>query len=138
MKAIPWLSLIGWLHIPMKLFARSEQQQHEDCQQFQLCWRADPVIPPHLTVRALISYLTTPPPIPFEANEMPVLVLNQGADQIIDPAFTRRNYERLSGKKNYIELEGFGHWSTEHRFWHTIVDACDKWFQTVSLENTLS
>jgi hypothetical protein len=76
----------------------------------------------------LISFLTTPPAVPFEENQLPVLVINQGRDLMTDPAITRRNYERLGGEKAYLEIP-FGHWSNQPEFRESIVQACDRWFR---------
>jgi len=59
---------------------------------------------------------------------VPVLVINQSLDRMVDANVTRNNYERLGGPKRYLEVP-FGHWSSQPEFWETIVRAADEWFK---------
>jgi fermentation-respiration switch protein FrsA (DUF1100 family) len=95
---------------------------------FQAQWDADPVPPRLVTLRSLASNMDTSPAVPFERFRGPVLVINQGLDQMVDPGVTKRNYGRLGGPKRYLEVP-FGHWSSQPEFWETIVRGCDEWFR---------
>ena len=95
---------------------------------FQAQWDADPVPPRRVSLRSLASNVTTPPAVPLERNEVPTLVINQRRDRMVDPAVTRKNYERLGGATRYQEID-FGHWSSQPEFWEAIVSACDAWFR---------
>jgi hypothetical protein len=75
--------------------------------------------------------MTTQPAVPFESNQVPVVVINQTLDQMVVESVTRDNYERLGGHKRYVEIP-FGHWSSQSEFWIAIVDSCDAWFQEVT------
>lgn len=116
------------LHIPYKWIGVFEKLMDERDSMFQAQWDADPVPPRTLSLRGLRSMSAFPPVVPFEANTIPTLVLNQRFDKMVDPAATRRNYERLGGKKRYLELP-FGHWSSQPEFWQTLVAACNDWFR---------
>ncbi|MEW5869326.1 MAG: alpha/beta fold hydrolase [Chloroflexota bacterium] len=116
------------LRLPFAWFAVFERLMDEGDAVFQAQWDADPVPPRLVTLRALASSLDTPPAIPFEKNLTPTLVINQSRDRMVDPAVTRRNYQRLGGPKRYLEIP-FGHWSAQRAFWDTIVNACDQWFK---------
>ena len=39
--------------------------------------------------------------------------------------FTKRNYERLSEPKRYLDVP-FGHWSSQPEFWETIAQSCNE------------
>jgi pimeloyl-ACP methyl ester carboxylesterase len=98
-----------WLRLSGNMLARFDKLMDDRDAPFQRMWEADPIPPARLSLRQVRSNLTTPPAVPFERNTMPTLVLNQARDRMVDPAITRRNYERLGGTKRYIEL-GYGHW----------------------------
>lgn len=116
------------LHIPYGWVGVFEKLMDDRDSQFQAQWDADPVPPRTLSLRGLRSMSGIPPAIPFEANTIPTLVLNQTFDKMVDPAVTRRNYQRLGGEKRYVELP-YGHWSSQPGFWQGLVAACDDWFQ---------
>lgn len=119
-----------WLRLPARWLARFDRLMDERDAGFQRQWDADPIPPPRLSLRQVASNLTTPPAVPFERNTVPTLVLNQRRDLMVDPAITRRNYERLGGPKRYVELD-YGHWSSDPAFWEAVVQACDAWFRSV-------
>lgn len=116
-----------WLRLPARWLARFDKLMDDRDAIFQRQWDADPVPPRWLSLRQVASNLTTPPAVPFEHNSVPTLVLNQARDRMVDPAITRRNYERLGGPKRYVELD-YGHWSNDPAFWDAVVVACDAWF----------
>jgi len=95
---------------------------------FQAQWNADPIPPRLVSLRSLASNVSTSPAVPFERNRVPVLVINQSLDRMVDANVTRNNYERLGGPKRYLEVP-FGHWSSQPEFWETIVRAADEWFK---------
>lgn len=88
-------------------------------------WAADPYPIRRIRLRTMASMLSTPPAVPLEANTLPVLVINQTLDEMVDPAVTRRNYDRLGGPKQYAEI-AYGHWAMGTAFneeWASLVDA---------------
>jgi len=122
------LAPMGWLRLPFAWFGAFDRLMDGRDQDFQAAWDADPIPPRLVTLRSLASTLTTPPRVPFECNKMPALVINQSMDQMVDPAVTKRNCDRLAGPKCYLEIP-FGHWSSQPAFWEAIVKACDEWFR---------
>lgn len=119
---------LDWLRLPARWLARFDKLMDDRDAIFQRQWDADPVPPARLSLRQVASNLTTPPAVPFEDNAVPTLVLNQARDRMVDPAITRRNYERLGGPKRYVELD-YGHWSNAPAFWDSVAAACDAWFR---------
>ncbi|HMQ34478.1 MAG TPA: alpha/beta fold hydrolase [Chloroflexaceae bacterium] len=119
---------VDWLRLPGRWLARFDRLMDDRDAAFQRRWDADPIPPARLSLRQVASNLTTPPAVPFERNTVPTLVLNQARDRMVDPAITRRNYERLGGPKRYAELD-YGHWSSAPAFWDEVVAACDDWFR---------
>jgi alpha-beta hydrolase superfamily lysophospholipase len=130
---LPWLRalvpLFGWVRLPYCWFHCCEDIVRADEAKQQECWRTDPMLPHHISLRYLVSLGTTPPEVPLEYNTVPALVLNQMADTIIPPQATRHNYERLGGPKRYVPLDGFNHWSFGHTFWSRIIHETHRWFR---------
>jgi pimeloyl-ACP methyl ester carboxylesterase len=118
---------LDWMRLPAHWLARFDKLMDDRDAIFQRQWNADPVPPRRLSLRQVASNLTTPPAVCFERNAVPTLVLNQARDRMVDPAITRRNYERLGGPKRYVELD-YGHWSNDPAFWDAVVVVCDTWF----------
>jgi len=116
------------VQIPFNWVGAFDKLMDERDTEFQALWDADPVPPRRVSLRSLASNMITSPAIPFEENRLPVLVINQSLDQMVDVDVTRQNYEQLGGLKHYIEVP-FGHWSSQSEFWETIVQACDEWFK---------
>lgn len=79
-------------------------------------WRRDPVPIKRVSLRYLRSTFNSPPAVPFEANTLPVLVVNPVQDRMTHPSVTKRNYERLGGPKQYAEI-AYGHWATGEAFY---------------------
>jgi alpha-beta hydrolase superfamily lysophospholipase len=72
--------------------------------------------------------VSTPPAVPFEQNQVPVLVINPTRDKMTDPALTKQNYERLGGPKHYVEIP-YGHFGfSEMSFYTDTADAAHAWF----------
>jgi pimeloyl-ACP methyl ester carboxylesterase len=130
---LPWLRvlipLFGWVRLPYYWFHRCENMVDGSEAEQQERWRADPMLPHHISLRYLISLGSTPPEVPLEQNTVPALVLNQMADTIIPPQATRHNYERLGGPKRYVPLWGFNHWSFGSAFWSRIIYETHHWFR---------
>lgn len=122
------LKPLHWLRVPFNWVGAFDRLMDKRDARFQAQWNADPVPPRWVSLRSLASNMNTNPAIPFEQNQIPVLVLNQSLDKMVDVDVTRHNYERLSGKKCYIEIP-FGHWSSQPEFWSLIVQACEQWFR---------
>lgn len=123
---------LQWVQIPFNWVGAFDKLMDERDAEFQAQWDADPIPPRLVSLRSLASNMTTPPAIPFEKNRVPVLVINQSLDKMVDVSVTRCNYERLGGPKRYVEVP-FGHWSSQPAFWQAIVQACDEWFREHSL-----
>jgi pimeloyl-ACP methyl ester carboxylesterase len=118
----------GRVRLPFKWFGVFEKLMDDRDSEFQEKWDADPIPPRYTSLRSLSSNVSTPPAIPFERNNIPILVINQKYDKMVDPAVTYRNYERLGGEKRYIEVP-FGHWSSQTTFWQTLVTEANDWFR---------
>lgn len=116
-------------HVPYRWVGAFEKLMDDRDHGFQAQWDNDSVPPRTISLRGLRSMFGAPPAIPFEANRIPTLVLNQRFDKMVDPAATRHNYERLGGVKRYLELP-YGHWSSQAEFWQMLVTACDEWFRS--------
>lgn len=128
-RLLPLLPLIGWLRLPLAAMANFEDPRDPHDRHFLARWNHDPLPIRLVSVRFLASIVTTPACVSFEENTLPILVLVQGADQMIDPDETVASYERLGGPKKLIRLDGFNHISMNPAFYQRIVDACDAWFQ---------
>jgi len=119
----PW----QWSRIPFNWILPFDKMMQEEDGHFMDYWYSDPLRNRLVSLRCLYSFLNSPPPIPFELNELPVMVLNQEYDQLADPDITRSNYERLEGPKSYESIP-FGHWSSTDKFWDLIAEKSDAWF----------
>ncbi len=86
-----------------------------DTPDFYPIWKRDPLPIRGVTLRYMHSLFTTTPAIPFEENRLPALVINPIRDRMTAPSLTKANYERLGGRKRYVEIE-YGHWSTKESF----------------------
>ncbi|MDZ4165265.1 MAG: alpha/beta fold hydrolase [Smithellaceae bacterium] len=115
------------LRIPFNWLGAFDKLMDERDAEFQSQWDADPIPPRLVSLRSLASNMTAAPAISFEENPVPVLVINQSLDKMVDMGVTRHNYERLRMPKRYLEVP-FGHWSSQPEFWETIVQSCDEWF----------
>ena len=111
---IPFL----WLGI----FEHMVDDRHDG--QFYPRWKADPYPIRAVSLRYLASVANTPPAHPLEANRLPILVINPMLDKMTTPEETRRNYERLGGEKQYVEIP-YGHWALGDDFVQTWVSAVD-------------
>ncbi len=128
------ISMLKPLHsfrIPFNWVGAFDKLMDERDPDFQAMWGGDPVPPRFVSIRSLASSMSTSPVVPFERNRIPVLVINQSMDKMVDAGITRKNFERLSGPKKYMEVP-FGHWSSKPAFWGMIVQACDDWFRAYS------
>ena len=121
-------SLFGWVRLPLRWIQRTDHIVAPEERTQLATWERDPLLPQTITLGSLVSAATTPPAVPLERNTIPILVVNQGDDRVLNPAVTRTNFARLGGPKRYIELEGHAHWSFERDFWEEIVAAADDWF----------
>jgi alpha-beta hydrolase superfamily lysophospholipase len=117
-----------WLRIPFNWVGAFDKLMDERDAEFQSQWDADPIPPRLVSLRSLASNMCTTPAISFEKNQVPVLVINQSLDKMVDVNVTRHNYERLNGPKRYLEVP-LGHWSSQPEFWKSIVQGCDEWFR---------
>lgn len=116
--------LLPALPLPYKLLGRFDKMVDARNTDFYALYKRDPYPIKAVSLRYLASTFHTPPAIPLEENTTPVLVINQTRDEMVDPALTRRNYERLGGDKAYAEID-YGHWAMGNGFeqeWGAIVD----------------
>jgi alpha-beta hydrolase superfamily lysophospholipase len=123
-----FLKPLHGIRIPFNWVGAFDKLMDERDKEFQSQWDADSVPPRLVSLRSLASNMTTAPTISFEENRVPVLVINQSLDKMVDIRVTKHNYERLGGPKHHLEVP-FGHWSSQPQFWETIVTSCDEWFQ---------
>jgi alpha-beta hydrolase superfamily lysophospholipase len=87
-------------------------------------WQEDPLPARTVTMRYALSALETEVAVPYEENMLPMLVINPMRDRMSDPQVTQRNFERLGGPKNYVEID-YGHWSMLPGFakeWAALID----------------
>lgn len=119
----PW----QWVRVPFNLILPFEKMMEDEDRYFLDYWFQDPYPNRWVSLRCLFSYLNSPPPIPLELNETPVLVLNQQYDRLVDPELTKNNYNRLAGPKSYDTIP-FGHWASRQSFWDKISEKCIAWF----------
>ena len=103
-RGMQLLKPLGWLRIPFNWLGAFDKLMDDRDREFQAQWHADPIPPRLVSLHALASNLNTSPAIPFEDSPIPVLVINQKYDQMVDPQATRQNYERLKAPKNYLEV----------------------------------
>lgn len=118
------------LHLPFRALARFKEMVDERDVRFFSIWKEDPLPIRWVTLRYIKSTFTTPPCIPFEANTLPILVINPIRDRMVSPTVTRCNYERLGGSKQYAEI-AYGHWATGDQFIHEYVGILDAYLQKI-------
>lgn len=108
-------ALMPNLPIPFRALAKFDAMVDDRDTQFYAIWKNDPLPIRSVSLRYMKSTFTTPARIPFEVNTCPILVINPVRDQMVNPAVTKRNYERLGGPKQYVEID-YGHWATGEAF----------------------
>jgi pimeloyl-ACP methyl ester carboxylesterase len=118
----------GWVRLPTRWLNSMEHVVTAEEAHLVQTWFADPMLPRQMTLRTIVSAGYTPPAMPLEHNTIPVLVLNQEHDQVLNPAVTRAAFARLGGPKKYVELAASPHWSFAQTFTDRIVDESDAWF----------
>jgi pimeloyl-ACP methyl ester carboxylesterase len=96
------------LRLPYRLLGRFDKMVDARAVGFYETWKRDPLPIKRVSLRYMASTFDTPPAIPLEQNRMPILVINQTRDEMVSPAVTRRNYERLGGPVEYVEID-YGH-----------------------------
>lgn len=124
LKPLSWLR-IPWKKVNAKAWARviDEREPH-----MNIIWSKDPLPLNFMSLKFIISLANSAPLIPFEQNQLPVLVINPNRDQMSDPMITKRNYERLSGPKKYVEVP-YGHYSFSNTFGQSVAETAHAWFQ---------
>jgi pimeloyl-ACP methyl ester carboxylesterase len=116
--------LLPNLRLPYRLLGRFDKMVDERATNFYAQWLADPLPIRRISLRYMASTFSTPPAIPLQENRIPVLVINQTRDQMVSPAVTKRNYDKLGGPKQYVEID-YGHWAIGDGFeeeWSDIVE----------------
>jgi pimeloyl-ACP methyl ester carboxylesterase len=129
-------SLLPSLKIPFMLLGKFESMVDERDRQFFDIWRNDPLPIKAISLRYMASMFSTPPAIPYEQNWRRVLVINQARDKMVSPQVTRRNYERLGGDKQYIEID-YGHWATSEQFISEYVEILDQFMNATPATHAL-
>lgn len=117
-------TILPFVRIPYRMLGKFDKMVDERVVGFYDQWRQDPYPIKWVSLRYMASTFSTPPAIPFEANTLPILVINQTRDKMVSSATTRKNYERLGGDKHYVEID-YGHWAMGGTFeqeWVNIVD----------------
>jgi alpha-beta hydrolase superfamily lysophospholipase len=107
--------LMPGVRLPFRALAKFKVMVDERDARFYDIWKNDPLPIKSVSLRYMRSTFTTPARIPFEANTRPILVINPTRDTMVSPAVTKRNYERLGGAKQYVEIN-YGHWATGEAF----------------------
>jgi alpha-beta hydrolase superfamily lysophospholipase len=103
--------LVPGLRLPFHALGKFKAMVDARDTHFYAIWKKDPLPIRSVSLRYLRSTFTTPAQIPFEANTRPILVINPVRDTMVSPSVTRRNYDRLGGPKQYVEID-YGHWAT--------------------------
>jgi alpha-beta hydrolase superfamily lysophospholipase len=121
---------LGWLRLPWKKLATEAWANILDERDVQgkLMWSQDTLVLSYVTIAFVHALTSTAPAVPFEHNQVPVLVINQARDRMTAPAITQRNYERLGGPKAYAEVD-YGHYAFLEGFSQDIGTAADDWFR---------
>lgn len=128
-------SILPSVRIPYRLLGNFNKMVDERVTGFFDLYREDPYPIRAITLRYMASLFSTPPRIPFEENTLPVLVINQTRDKMTDPAVTRRNYERLGGPKQYVEID-YGHWAIGLNFEQEWSALADQFLQEMMVQKT--
>ncbi|MDX2140211.1 MAG: alpha/beta fold hydrolase [Chloroflexota bacterium] len=121
-------SLLPALKLPFMLLGKFESMVDERDTRFFGIWRDDPLPIKAVSLRYMASTFSTPPAVPYQKNTKRVLVINQKRDKMVSPQVTRRNYERLGGDKQYIEID-YGHWATGEQFISEYVEILDQYMR---------
>ena len=132
--ALPLLRLVavpfGWVRLPVQWLHNIEAIVDQEESATLATAVHDPIPPHYLSLNSMVSMGYTPPAVPLSQNTVPVLVLNQVNDSILDPAVTLASYHQLGGPKQYQELVSKAHWSFRPEFWKQIVNSSDDWFKS--------
>jgi len=121
------------LRLPYRPLARFENMMDERdlAMGFYAKWQADPLTLRTVTARYFASMLNTAFAIPLEANtDVPVLVINQKRDKMVKPQLTLDCYQRLSGQKDYVEID-WGHFSLLSQFNAELIVLGQQWIGKV-------
>ena len=122
------------LRLPYRPLARFENMMDERdlAMGFYAKWQADPLTLRTVTARYFASMLNTAFAIPLEANtDVPVLVINQKRDKMVQPRLTLECYQRLSGQKDYVEID-WGHFSLLPQFNAELIVLGQQWISKVT------
>ncbi len=121
-------ALVPGLRLPFRALAKFNAMVDERDTRFYDIWKNDPLPIKSVSLRYMRSTFTTPARIPFEANTHPILVINPMRDTMVSPAVTKRNYDRLGGIKQYVEID-YGHWATGEVFANEYAGIVDAYLQ---------
>jgi pimeloyl-ACP methyl ester carboxylesterase len=121
-------ALMPGVRLSFRVLAKFKAMVDERDTRFYDISKDDPLPIKSVSLRYLRSAFTTPARIPFEANTRPILVINSMRDTMVSPAVTKRNYERLGGPKQYVEID-YGHWATGEAFVNEYAEIVDDYLQ---------
>jgi hypothetical protein len=107
-------TLLPNLKIPYQILARFKNMVDE--KEFYELWKHDPVAIQNINLAYFAHSINTKPKIKIVDNKIPTLVINPTKDKMVNPSITKKNYDRLTCKKQYIEIP-YGHWSTNPLFY---------------------
>ncbi|MBL8156829.1 MAG: alpha/beta fold hydrolase [Anaerolineae bacterium] len=108
-------ALMPGLRLPFGAVAKFDAMVDDRDTRFYDIWKNDPLPIKSVSLRYMRSTFSTPARIPFEANTRPILVINPVRDKMVSPVVTKRNFDRLGGPKQYVEID-YGHWATGESF----------------------
>jgi len=72
-------------------------------------FKSDPLIVQSISMEAMTSLTTTPPPTPVKDIKVPVMVVQAGLDNMFSTEYSKRIYDRLTCDKEFLLLEGVPH-----------------------------
>lgn len=122
----------GWVRLPTRWMSTMRHVVAPEEDQFVQAWFNDPLLPRSMTLRTIVSAGYTPPAVALEDNTLPVLVMNQECDRVLNPDVTRASFHRLGGPKKYVEFADSPHWSFTPAFQERIVAESDTWYRAHS------
>jgi pimeloyl-ACP methyl ester carboxylesterase len=129
--------IVPRMRLPYRPLARFENMVDERdlATGFYAKWQADPLTLRTVTARYFASMLATPFVISLEANtDVPVLVINQKRDKMVNPQLTLDCYQRLAGNKSYAEID-WGHFSLQTEFNKELLALGQQWLSTIPLNH---
>lgn len=108
-KLMPFAGLTPELRLPVSVYLDlKDEPTRFGRNALQFC-KEDPLVVLAVTVKALASLSSTPPPRPVEEIDVPIMVLQGELDAMFTEAYTRSIYDRLTCPKELLTVEGASH-----------------------------